>query len=303
MTLEQAHSALRTIESSGMSVTPNPSHKYARYTTPKSSEGNFILTVLVPASESAHRRIQDQLSSLTEERLQSMLLHYETGTDDTESNPLALETLLKCYITSNAGLQWSWAHSQLTFPKTYPPAKSKEQSLLTQSVDAMKNDVDRQSSPVASEMKVDVLYYPSDPGYPFVDLLWVNEEASLGNPYPAVSSCQCSISDGHPKTLAVYEKLRARLKMPAEQLLIVYMATIPKSVASYVTGPVSTFFKGTTKRNRSGSMFEFPQNVEFRILLPHETMKNARNESNRYVEVLDQIYSMSSRSMPDSKAM
>ena len=85
-------------------------------------------------------------------------------------------------------------------------------------------------------MKGNTLYQPSKVNYPFVDLLWVDEElgrsasTSTNAPPPPISTIQCSVSDTHDKYLQVYERLRKSLDMPDDQLLIVYLATVPRCV-------------------------------------------------------------------------
>lgn len=290
MTLEDVNSTLRTIESGRTSGVSAPSHMYARYTTPKSSEGNFLEAVLVPASDLTHQFIQDRLGSLTEERLQEMLLHYEKGTDDGKCNPRALETLVKAYITSKDGLLWPWVHAKLTFQEEGTPSEKKCRSTKIHPFGARKVKVDYQASPKACMMEMDVLYKPSDPHFPFIDMLWVEQVASREDPYPPVSSIQCSISSSHPKNLSVYDRLRKRLGMPDEQMLIVYMATLPKCVEFYITGPVSTFFKQTKRKDNDTQII--PSNIQFRVLLSHQDMKNLAPDNTRYERALDEIYSL-----------
>ena len=132
-------------------------------------------------------------------------------------------------------------------------AKVKNDSMRRPPVNCKKTEI-LWNAPKAREMKVNFLYRPMDTSYPFVDLLWVDEEASVetyddeAKTLPPILSLQCSVSPEHPKDVSVYGKLRKSVGMPRRQLLIVYMMTIPRSVGGYLIGPVSHFFKGRKKR-------------------------------------------------------
>jgi hypothetical protein len=72
--------------------------------------------------------------------------------------------------------------------------------------------------PKNKDMKTGVLY-------PFVDMLWVEEENGS-----SISAIQCTVSETHRKHVDVYQNLRNRLELASDTKLIVYMATIPRSV-------------------------------------------------------------------------
>jgi hypothetical protein len=164
-----------------------------------------------------------------------------------------------------------------------------------------------------------VLYHPRANSYPFVDMLWVEKDASedmsveedahqgavkssdeddvgittkegdiedSDKTIPPISTAQCTIALKHAKSLSVYKKLRNILEMPEEQLLIVYIATVPRCVESYLTGSVSTYFEGTSKRKKGVDTFILPGNVEFRVLLPDPELKNCAPAESEYEEVL-----------------
>jgi len=214
-----------------------------------------------------------------------------------------METLLCKYISSAEGLQWSYGQCQITFNTKgkHPKATSIKQNAL----DLKKTSVCNSSSPKAPEMTVDKLYQPRAVGYPFVDLLWIDETVGSATadtpPPPPPSTAQCTVQDSHAKDLSVYKKLRESLGMPEEQALIVYMATLPRCVESYLVGPKSTFFKNTTKRRRNED-FSFPENIEFRVLLPPQDMKNIKPDPAMYEEAMDKVYQLPARSSPRSLA-
>ena len=197
----------------------------------------------------------------------------------------------------------SWSsieEGQLTFDTKIP--EPKKRSLERLEVNCAKRKVSHES-PLASEMKIDTLYLPDDTSYPFVDMLWVEKDApaedtGATNGGRTIFAAQNSTSSSHEKELAVYESLRERLKMTPAQLLVVYMAVLPKHVDGYLNGPVSTYFKGTTKRGRAGNVFEFPSNVEFRVLLPDKEMRNRSPNEADYQKALDNIYKEPTRSSP-----
>ena len=107
--------------------------------------------------------------------------------------------------------------------------------------------------------------------YPFVDMLWVEEENGS-----SMSARQCTVSETHRKHVDVYQNLRNRLELASDTKLIVYMATIPRSVEKHFTNPLSSFL--TEKRLSSGrakkALEHMPPNLEFRVYLPHLSMKN-----------------------------
>jgi hypothetical protein len=285
--------ALRTIESDEIDGVPPRSHRVARYVTPKARDGDYITKELRPASDIVTLRIRDLLQRSTVDDLRNMVLSYETETANTESNPKALETLLQKYICSVAGLRWNYGHSRLTLEKTGNDTISKK----AHEISCQKTCVSWES-PVSSTMEKNTLYQPRDGSYPFVDLLWVEKDDSAEE-MRSILAAQCSVSPTHAKFLHVYRKLRERLRMPEDQWLIVYMATIPRCVESYLTGPTSTYFEGTTKRNTHGDLlFTFPKNIEFRVFLPDTEMKNIAPSEADYKTVLDSLYSEPGRQPP-----
>jgi hypothetical protein len=133
----------------------------------------------------------------------------------------------------NGGLRWPYGHSQLTFDEKN--ANPKKRSLERLEVTCAKNDVSNES-PLASEMKINVLYLPDDTSYPFFDMLWVeddalgqetgrssNEERQVELTMRTIFSAQNSTSSSHEKDLTVYENLRKKLGMPSAQLLVTWL--------------------------------------------------------------------------------
>lgn len=331
LTLHQLNRALKSIETDGDEAFSKISHRIARYVTLKASDGDFFTKELRPASSLVTQRLHDELGRLTTEDLRDMVLSYETGTGNTTSNPKALETLLQRYMCSEEGLCWQYGHSKLTFEATGD--KPKERSETAHGMNCQKTKTISYASPKSSNMEKDILYQPRDDSYPFVDMIWVEEDASeqdssedmamadtapseedekvnresasgeggedVGKNTRPIFAAQCSVSGTHAKTLHVYQKLRKELEMPQEQLLIVCMATIPKCVESYLTGPVSTYFAATTKRKANGDVsFEVPKNVEFRVLLPGKELKNEAPQEAAYKAVLNNVYTQPTRQAP-----
>eukprot|EP00541_Cyclophora_tenuis_P018799 CAMPEP_0116550742 /NCGR_PEP_ID=MMETSP0397-20121206/5589_1 /TAXON_ID=216820 /ORGANISM="Cyclophora tenuis, Strain ECT3854" /LENGTH=111 /DNA_ID=CAMNT_0004075593 /DNA_START=279 /DNA_END=614 /DNA_ORIENTATION=+ len=93
--------------------------------------------------------------------------------------------------------------------------------------------------------------------------------------------------------------LRKSLGMPDHQVLVVYIATLPRCVESYLVGRTSVFFSSTTKRSRSGvEDFSFPGNLQFRVLLPHVEMKNEQPNIALYQQALNQVDTPPTRRSP-----
>jgi hypothetical protein len=323
LTLHELNLALRSIESEqeAGAVAPQMSHRFARYVTPKANEDDFFTKELRPASARVTQRLHTELDRLTTEELRAMVLKFESGTDDTQCNPKALETLLRRYITSNSGLRWSYGLASLTLKTTEDIAETKARSKTAHTMTCAKTSVSSES-PKYETMVNGVLYHPRANSYPFVDMLWVEKDASedmsveedahqgavkssdeddvgittkegdiedSDKTIPPISTAQCTIALKHAKSLSVYKKLRNILEMPEEQLLIVYIATIPRCVESYLTGSVSTYFEGTSKRKKGVDTFKLPGNVEFRVLLPDPELKNCAPAESEYEEVLQKV--------------
>lgn len=297
LSLEKLNGALRTIESDeDVNATPPITHRFARYITPNSVSGDFETAKLLPASEPVVRKIRSRLNELSTNKLRELLLNFENGISDNTENPKAYETLLSRYIREDGGLRWPYGHSQLTFDDK--SANSKKRSLERLEVECAKKDISNES-PLAPEMKMNVLYLPDDTSYPFVDMLWVEDDALVqetGSSRRTIFSAQNPTSSSHEKYLTVYENLRKKLGMYSAQLLVVYMAVLPKHVEGYLIGPVSTYFKGTSKRGRQGDSFEFPSNLVFRVLLPDKEMRNRASGDSDYQEALNKIYKVPNRS-------
>ena len=283
-------------------------HRCARYVTPNAAEGDFVTHYLVPSSTFVLSRLRDELDRMTVENLRIMAMRYQNEVDGDTDNPRALESLTAKYILSSNGLQWQYAvcWSSFTAESGMDTVAVKAESMKCLPVMCKKTEISPKPAPKASEMNPHVLYRPDDSGYPFVDMLWVDEQVDAKayndeeTDLPAISSVQCSVSPKHAKDLSVYNKLRKSLGMPDRQLLIVYMATIPRSVDGYLLGPVSNFFKCPKKRKAVGSDVgvQVPSNVQFRVLLPEQNMINKTAAACNYEHLLDKIYAEPTCPMP-----
>jgi hypothetical protein len=191
LSLEKLNGALTTIESDeDVNATPPITHRFSRYITPNSASGDFETAKLLPASEPVVRKIRSRLNELGTNKLRELLLNFENGISDTTENPKAYETLLSRYIPEDGGLRWPYGHSQLTLDEK--SANTKKRSLERLEVKCAKKDVSNES-PLASEMKINVLYLPDDTSYPFVDML-VNFTGRSVTLYPfrtLVCECTC----------------------------------------------------------------------------------------------------------------
>jgi len=76
MTFEDARSALRTIETPETARIESLSHRYARYVTPLSGEGDYITRRLVLSSTTALRHLRLRLNSMSAEQLREMVSRF-----------------------------------------------------------------------------------------------------------------------------------------------------------------------------------------------------------------------------------
>ena len=308
MPREELNRLLRTIETKDATHVKT-THRVARYVTPNAIEGDFKNHYLVPSNVFVLNRVRDQLDQLEIDKLRSMVMRYETNLDEDTDNPKALESLTKRYILSSDGLLWQYAICSLSFDRGALTDKNavKEESMKRFSVGCKKYSLSSCRTPKARDMDINTLYRPEDPNYPFVDMLWIEDQVDA-NKYddivgdlPPVFSSRCSVSAQHPKELSVYNSLRESLGMPTRQLLIVYMTTIPRAVNGYLTGPVSAFLKGSKRKRKAlwdtPSQLEVPRNVEFRVLLPDKEMNNKMAKKTDYLDDQDKVYALPDRAM------
>lgn len=90
-----------------------------------------------------------------------------------------------------------------------------------------------------------------------------NEEQQVDSTMCTIFSAKNSTSSSHEKDLTVYENLRKKLGMPSAHLLVVCMAFLPKHVEGYLTGSVSTYYKGTTNEAERWSPSNFQAILSF----------------------------------------
>ncbi|ETV70588.1 hypothetical protein H257_13961 [Aphanomyces astaci] len=229
-------------------------------------DGVFDSYTLKPANELVVETLRNLLFQIDVQQLKRQLIAYIANPGDPSvslavkgSMSITLETFFVKYAAAH-DIERRWEGWEVATAKfSANPNDDPNWVPQWEAFSLNVNHINRAKKPTYADFVAapTSIFYMNDPGYPFVDCFWYDDNMK------AVHAGQVTMSqNGHPKGVGTFNTMKKNIGIPDGVKLVINYITLPFQADGYANGPRSYFFSNV----HDGGITAIQQTVEFRVI-------------------------------------